>query len=241
MVSLYRFGLRTAKDEGDLERWQESHDENVRCHDFIDKIVSERYDRDHIPADSWEKPVKKFGFDRTMWVLANTIQQRNGDRRFSAYNTKWAESIYIPKGRNTDFALRAHSSIVELIALNVREMYKKLGLFDEKYIVPNSKGADFKGKILVLRDTSLKECARNPENQLFYAETGFGCDPSKIGSKVYGVFLSDGEQCSMHRADFLGVIDEAYIPKWASEKLERYLAGQDISQSNESPTPNLGM
>lgn len=241
MVSLYRYSLRTAKDEGDLDRWRESHEENIRCRDFIDNIISKQFDGYHVPADSWKKTVKKFGYDRTIWVLAATIQGRKNDKRFSADNVKWANSIYIPESHRSSFALNSHSGIVELIALNVREMYHKLGLFDESCLIHDSRNADFKGKIIALRDTSLKESARTPENQLFYAEAGFGCDPSKIGSKVYGVFLSDGEQCSMHRADFLGVIDEAYIPKWASEKLEQYLAGQDISQSGQSSAPDLSM
>ena len=94
MVSLYRFSLRTAKDEGDLEHWQESHDENIRCRDFIDNIISEKYDGFYVPVESWEHTVKEFGFDRTMWVLANTIRQRNGDKRFSTDNVKWANCLY---------------------------------------------------------------------------------------------------------------------------------------------------
>lgn len=241
MVSLYRFSKRTAKDEFALDIWQESHNENIRCRDYIDNIISKQCDGSHIPADSWEKTVKKFGFDRTMWVLANTIQQRSSDKGFSKYNIKWANTIHIPKDDNSSFALRSDISIVELITLNVREMYHQLGLYDQKYIIPHSKDADFKGKILVIRDSSLKESARKPENQLFYAESGFGCDPSKIGRKVYGVFLSDGEKCNWNRNDFLGVIDDAYIPKWASERLEQYLSGQDISQQDETPAQGISM
>ena len=62
MVSLYRRSLRTAKDEGDLDRWRASLNENIRCRDFIDKIISEKYDGRYVPAESWEETVKEFGY-----------------------------------------------------------------------------------------------------------------------------------------------------------------------------------
>lgn len=89
---------------------------------------------------------------------------------------------------------------------------------------------DYTGKLLILRDTSLSEEYRTPENQLFLAESGFGCSPDKSGRKVYGRFLSDGEKAQFYREDFVGIIAEENIPDWAREKLAELTAEQ-----NESP------
>ena len=238
MVSLYRYSLRTAKNEGDLARWQESLNENIRCRDFIDKIISEKYDGRYVPAESWENTVKEFGYDRTMWVLANTIQQRNGDKRFSDDNVRWAKSIYIPECRNGDFTLKTHSGIVDMITENVREMYAQLGLFSSEHIIPDSNHDNFEGKLLIIRDTVLKEECRTPENQLFLAQSGSGCDPSKVGRKVFGTFLSDGEYTHFDRSDFVGIIADEYIPEWAKEKMEQIAEQQS---TGESTAPKLGM
>ena len=100
-------------------------------------------------------------------------------------------------------------------------MYAKLNLFSGKHIVQSDEPQDYTGKLLILRDTSLKEEHRNPENQLFLAESGFGCSPTASGRKVYGQFLSDGEKTQFYRQDFIGVIADEHIPDWAREKLEQ--------------------
>ena len=48
--------------------------------------------------------------------------------------------------------------------------------------------------------------------------SGFGCDPDKLGTKVFGEFLKDGEETCFTRSDFLGVADESQIPEWAQER-----------------------
>ena len=78
---------------------------------------------------------------------------------------------------------------------------------------------DYKGRLLVLKPTVLKESYRTSENQLFVAEGGFGCSPNSRGRKVFGKFLIDGEETNFNRDDFFGIIKDECIPEWAAEKL----------------------
>ena len=55
--------------------------------------------------------------------------------------------------------------------------------------------------------------------QLYYANCGFGCSPTALGRKVFGMFLIDGEETNFSRSDFYGIADESKIPDWAIEKL----------------------
>lgn len=92
-------------------------------------------------------------------------------------------------------------------------------LFDKSHCTQD---AYYEGKLLVIKPTSLIEEYRTSDFQLFYATAGFGCDPNKLGTKVFGFFLKDDDECSFDRSKFFGVIDEKYIPEWAKEKLEEY-------------------
>jgi hypothetical protein len=81
--------------------------------------------------------------------------------------------------------------------------------------------------VLVLRPKILKDEYKTPECQLFYAESGFGCDPDASGRKVFGFFLKDGERTYFNRSDFIGAADEAQLPDWAKQKLESIRSEQD--------------
>lgn len=220
MKHLYRNSLREAKSTDRVQLWKDRLCENIRCRDFLDKVVAERFDGYNLPSECVQQTVKEFGFDRTMWIIANTIEQLSGDGRICRDNRTWAKSFNIPKSeRNSEFALNCHSCLVDGLAGQVQKMYSELGLFSVKHIVRSDEPQDYTGKLLILRDTALKEEFRTPEDQLFLAENGFGCSPTASGRKVFGRFLSDGEQAQFNRTDFLGIIDEQYIPEWAAQKL----------------------
>ncbi len=88
MIPLYRYSAETAKHDGELDAWRESKSENIRCRDFLDKQIVEKFDGMHLPDECVENTLKEFGYDRTMWVIANTIQNRKGDGRFHSRNTE---------------------------------------------------------------------------------------------------------------------------------------------------------
>ena len=70
---------------------------------------------------------------------------------------------------------------------------------------------EYAGKLLIIKPSSLKEEFRQPYFQYFYAASGFGCYPDKLGGKVYGKFLADGEECCFRRSDFIGVADKEHF------------------------------
>lgn len=112
-------------------------------------------------------------------------------------------------------------------------------LFDRRHAVRSEKPQNYKDKLLIIRAESLKEEFRTPENQLFLASGGFGCDPTASGRKVFGSFLSDGEQTHFYRSDFVGIIADEHIPEWAKEKLEQ-LASQTEEQKT-APENNINL
>ena len=222
---LYRYSFYEAMHHNEQDKWRESFAENQRCRDFIDEMVRKNFDGMHIKGEIPQKTVAEFGFDRTRWVLANHIQHYDYDGRISPQNKVWASDIYIPRPEkrelrehNTSFLLNSHQILVDYLADKVQQMYAGLNLYDHRHRDANDNG-DYKNKVLILRDTVLKEACRTPENQLFLAESGFGCNPSASGRAVFGRFLIDGEKARFDRGDFVGVVDDKYLPEWAQEKL----------------------
>ena len=80
---------------------------------------------------------------------------------------------------------------------------------------------EYAGKLLIIKPSSLKEEFRQPYFQYFYAQSGFGCYPDKLGGKVFGKFLADGEECCFRRSDFIGVADKGKLPQWAKTRFEQ--------------------
>ena len=86
-------------------------------------------------------------------------------------------------------------------------------MFDNNHIIQSNEPQNYTGKLLIIKETSLKEEFRTPENQLFLASGGFGCKPDSGNKKVFGKFLSDGEESYFYRSDFVGVIADEHIPE----------------------------
>lgn len=88
------------------------------------------------------------------------------------------------------------------------------------FYIENSNRVNYSGKILLLNPRALKPEYRDMKNLYFYAQTGFGCDPEALGTKVFGVFIIDGEHSAFRRYDFLGVADLRYAPAEIIEVLK---------------------
>ena len=91
--------------------------------------------------------------------------------------------------------------------------------FGAKDCIPGSTHARYENQLLILDPFLLNEDYKHGDYQLFYARSGNGCDESKIGRKVFGEFLKDGEKTSFYRNDFLGIADESKLPEWARDRL----------------------
>lgn len=68
-------------------------------------------------------------------------------------------------------------------------------------------GVDLAGKTVILHQSFFKKGLK-AEDHPFKCRGGFGCDPQAAGRKVFGIFLSDGEECHIDRSDVAYIIDE---------------------------------
>ncbi len=218
--SVYRWSLRDAKHSNEVDLWRESHRENCSCARAIEKAINENYHDNHLDTDVAQGIIAQFGYNRVQWVLANTIQYHSEDGRFSISNKEWAEKFYIPNDEDRwHFSVESHPGFVNMFVDRVRQEWQNLGLYDRNHCTDEG---NYEGRLLVMKPTTLKDEYKTPDFQLFYATSGFGCDPTAVGTQVAGYFLKDDEYAHFRRADFIGVMKDECIPEWAQEKLAQY-------------------
>lgn len=233
---LYPHSAAEARQKNELPLWRASHYANIACKEAIEETVRRHFDGSYLDEDCLSKVLQEFGYKRTAWVLANTIQQLEWDGRFSSRNKAWAQTVPIPpdKQHDLDFVVTSHPAVLDGVVDQYRKAYQALGLFDPEQCEPNSYSSlDYEGKVLALSPDTLKESCWKPENQLWYAHDGFGCSPTAIGRSIRCTCLGDGEMARWNRTDFTGVLKKEFLPDWAWEKLQE-LKLNELQQMSRS-------
>lgn len=232
-IYLYPYSAAEALKRNELSLWRESHRANIACRDAIEDAIRRNFDGMHLNEDCITPVLDEYGYKRTAWVLANTLHELKWDGRFSPANKQWAERRYIPQDErhNAAITVRSHPAVLDGFVDLYRKAYQKLELFGAEHCVGDRAEQDFTGKVLVLSPDTLKESCWSQENQLWYAHDGFGCRPHAIGRSVRCTCLGDGEMTRWNRHEFIGVLDEKYLPDWAREKLMELTAPRQ-----EAPT-----
>ena len=218
---VYRWSSSEARRGGEMDLWQESYAENCRCARAIEEAIHQNFDGRTLNTGCVKDIISEFGYDRTNWVLANTVRQKTDDGRFSPGNRAWANGFRIPREESArQFVVDSHPAVVDGFIMSARKQWQDLNLFDSSHCLSEKHGGiDYTGRVLVLSPSILKDSMKAPENQLFLATSGFGCSPTASGRKVFGRFLVDDEETYFYRSDFIGAIKNDHLPQWAWDKV----------------------
>jgi antirestriction protein ArdC len=87
----------TARANGELEAYRGSARLNSECADAIDSAIRTHYDGHHLGHDAPAEVLDKYGSERLLAVLANTVLLKEYDGRFSAENKVWAHTVRLPQ------------------------------------------------------------------------------------------------------------------------------------------------
>ena len=124
-----------------------------------------------LKPEASQKVLERWGFKRTNFVLANTMEGLGFYReQLSAESRDWQSKIYVPpdRGHNRYFEVDTALLYLDTFISQVREAYDKLELFGPEHCEPNSYEAlDYEGRVLVLSPDTLKESCWTPQNQLW--------------------------------------------------------------------------
>ena len=151
-------------------------------------------------------------------------------------NKHWAEKIYIPTEliHNSDFVVRSHPAVLDGFVSFYRKAVQALNLFGAEHCVGDRAEQDYTGKVLVLSPDVLREQYWGQKYQLLYAQSGFGCKPHSSGRAVFATSLADGETARWNREDFVGVLDDKFLPEWAKPKLA------ELQAQEQTDAPTMG-
>ena len=127
---VYPYPASYAQEHGELEQYRASSRANATCKEAIEAAIREHYDGNSLDSQAAAQVVEAFGLDRTLYVLANTVQQKDWDGRISPGNKAWAKSIPIQKNpdawgadRNASFVVNSHPGLTNLFLSTVRQEY----------------------------------------------------------------------------------------------------------------------
>ena len=95
-LPLYRHDAAYAREQGNLDLYRASRRANIACKEAIEASLSEHYRDNRLDRDAVPQVIEQFGYTRTLYVLANTVQQKEWDGRFSPANKTWAKTVDIP-------------------------------------------------------------------------------------------------------------------------------------------------
>ena len=230
-VPFYRYSYESAKRDGNINDWNESLQANINCKRYIDGdktgLSSTAYDGFHVDENYAKKVVEEFGYERTMYVLANTVRHLREDGRWSQKVRDWAKDIYdgtIHDKHAWSYVLNTHTGLIDILAKNVRKLYDDLDLFSFTHCKEGN--LDYEDQVVVISPKALKEEYWKPEYQLWKATNGFGCSSTAVGRAVYATCLFDDDQNRWDRSNVIGVIKEEFLPDWAKQKLEEMAHSQ---------------
>ena len=127
---VYPYPASHAQEHGELEQYRASSKANAACKEAIEAAIREHYHDNQLDSQAAAQVVNVFGLDRTLFVLSNTVQQKDWDARFSPGNKEWAKTIPIQKNpdawgadRNAQFVVNSHSGLTDLFLSTVRQEY----------------------------------------------------------------------------------------------------------------------
>lgn len=137
-VEFYRYSYRTAEQDGDVEEYRASRDENRRCVEFIQNsqtgLYANAYKDNVVDKDGayLDKCISEFGMQRMMFIIANTVKMSKYDGWWSPEVREWARTFML--SHTSEYAdgylSQIHTGVVNILAEKIIKKYNDLNLPD---------------------------------------------------------------------------------------------------------------
>ena len=130
-LPVYRYPGSYAHEHEELEQYRASRKANIACAEAIDAAISEHYRDNCLDREAVSQVVEQFGYDRTLYVLSNTVRCKEHDGRLSRDNKAWARTVPVFEDldawghdRNVEFVVDGHNpGLVDLFINVARHEY----------------------------------------------------------------------------------------------------------------------
>ena len=130
---VYKETAEYAINNGEIDLYRRSMRANVECRMAIEDAIADGYDGLRLDTSSVKDIIKQFGTERVEYVLANTVQQKDWDGRFSLGNKAWAKEISVcPENRAAFSVGRPHSGLTDMFGSAARNEFRSAEKTAEK-------------------------------------------------------------------------------------------------------------
>ena len=137
-IEVYRQNASYARQHGEMTVYQRSNVANVACRNAIEEAIRQNFDGMHLDVRGAKKVLETFGAPRVLLVLANTVQQKVWDGRFSAENRKWAQMYELPADegmagdRRSAYVVQSHPAVLDGFIQQTRRLVQERELRQSK-------------------------------------------------------------------------------------------------------------
>ena len=127
---VYPYPFEYAAENGEEDKYRQSRKISIACKETIEKAIGDHYvDNCLNTAAAVRQVVDVFGYNRTLYVLAVTVQHKERDGRISHNNKEWAKSVPVFADRIDGSAdqnmflvvSQAHPGLTDLFIRGVRK------------------------------------------------------------------------------------------------------------------------
>ena len=133
-LPVYNKTAAHAEEHGERDQYRESMQANIMCRTAIEDAIHDHYRDNRLDPIGVQDVLKRFGVERTCYVLAATVQDKDWDGRISTSNKQWAKGIEIPQDKTAwnsasyrRFVVgNAHPGLVDLFINQVRKEVEQM-------------------------------------------------------------------------------------------------------------------
>ena len=127
-LPVYPQSAEYARDHGEQEQYRKSRQANIACRMAIENAITAHYRENNLDDTAVKQVVDTFGYDRTLYVLAATVQHKEWDGRISSDNKVWARTVPVVEDRidgghdrNVSILVdRSHPGLMDLFLTQAR-------------------------------------------------------------------------------------------------------------------------
>ena len=137
-IEVYRQNASYARQHGEMAVYQRSNVANGACRSAIEEAIRQNFDGMHLDVRGAKKVLETFGAPRVLLVLANTVQQKAWDGRFSMENRKWAQAYELPVDeelagdRRSTYVVQSHPAVLDGFIQQTRQLVQERELQQNK-------------------------------------------------------------------------------------------------------------
>lgn len=135
-TALYKHTAAYALEHGELEQYRAFLQANIACKNAVEAAIRQHFDGMHLNEAAVTEVMGAYRKERVCYVVANTIQQKSWDERFSSSNKEWAAQFEIGAAVRPDydsrgaFVVDSHPAVLDGFTGLLRRECEKPSLYE---------------------------------------------------------------------------------------------------------------